>query len=135
MNSKQENQIKGKILQALRKITYTNPDRKNAFDEAKVETATHECTSCGTWCYKGKSKKNFDQLVLDNPDKSCIMEGAVADHVDPVIPIEGFGDKGWCWNTVIDRMQYCGLDGWQILCKSCHKEKTDNENKIRRKKK
>ena len=51
------------------------------------------------------------------------------DHIDPVIPVE----TGWngSWDFYRDRMFV--EDGQiQILCKACHKVKTQAENVIRR---
>jgi 5-methylcytosine-specific restriction endonuclease McrA len=50
-----------------------------------------------------------------------------ADHINPIIPIEGFDS----WENVIKRL-YCEIDGFQALCKECHKEKTKEENALRR---
>jgi len=50
------------------------------------------------------------------------------DHVDPVIePAVGFVD----WDTTIDRM-FCEKDNLQVLCKECHKAKTNRERKERK---
>jgi len=55
----------------------------------------------------------------------------VADHIDPVIdPDVGFTN----WDEYIERL-YIEVDGFQCLCKPCHKIKTDDEKaraKIRR---
>jgi len=62
----------------------------------------------------------------------------VADHVSPVVPIDGFtGEKhlDYNWNELIQRL-YCEADGFQALCKECHKEfKTKEESSIRKKNK
>lgn len=52
------------------------------------------------------------------------------DHINPVIPIE----TGWdgSWDTYRDRMGYEDPDNLQVLCRACHKEKTLEENKKRR---
>ena len=50
------------------------------------------------------------------------------DHVNPVVPIEGTEDL----NELAVRM-LCYEDGWQVLCKSCHKDKSNEENEQRRK--
>ena len=51
-----------------------------------------------------------------------------ADHIEPVVdPHVGFID----WDTVISRM-FVEADGLQLLCGSCHKQKTADENAIRR---
>lgn len=51
----------------------------------------------------------------------------VVDHISPVVPLTGFVS----WDDVISRM-FCGADGLQVLCKSCHSVKTKAENAERR---
>ena len=55
------------------------------------------------------------------------------DHIEPVVPV----DTGWdgSWDTYRDRMGYEKPENLQILCKRCHKEKTNGENQLRRKRK
>lgn len=50
-----------------------------------------------------------------------------ADHINPVIPIEGFDS----WSEVIKRI-FCGVEGYQALCKPCHDIKTKEENTKRK---
>ena len=51
------------------------------------------------------------------------------DHIDPVVsPEEGFQD----WWTYFNRL-YCEADNLQVLCKQCHREKTNAERKERMK--
>lgn len=53
-----------------------------------------------------------------------------ADHINPVVDIKtGFVD----WNTFIERIAV-NVDGYQALCKTCHKIKSDEERKQRKKK-
>lgn len=49
-----------------------------------------------------------------------------ADHIEPVVPIEGFTD----WNTYIERL-YVEKEGFQVMCKTCHKKITDEEKALR----
>jgi 5-methylcytosine-specific restriction endonuclease McrA len=52
------------------------------------------------------------------------------DHIDPVVsPEEGFQD----WWTYMNRL-YCEAENLQVLCKPCHKDKTNAERKERIKK-
>lgn len=44
------------------------------------------------------------------------------DHKSPVVGVGGFKD----WDTYIDRL-YCEADNLQVLCLTCHKEKTKLE--------
>lgn len=48
------------------------------------------------------------------------------DHKKPVIPVTGFDD----WNGFIERL-FCNKTGLQLLCKPCHKLKSNKENKKR----
>jgi 5-methylcytosine-specific restriction endonuclease McrA len=50
-----------------------------------------------------------------------------ADHIIPVVGPEGFKD----WNTFIARL-YVEKDGFQAICKDCHKTKTKQENQERK---
>lgn len=50
-----------------------------------------------------------------------------ADHIIPVVPLEGFDS----WDGVIARM-FVEAEHYDVMCKSCHKKITDEENKIRR---
>jgi hypothetical protein len=54
------------------------------------------------------------------------------DHIDPVVPVE----KGWdgSWDTYRDRM-FVDDGAIQILCKECHRKKSNEENRIRRERK
>lgn len=49
------------------------------------------------------------------------------DHIEPVVPLTGFVS----WDDVIKRT-FCEADGLQVLCKGCHKEKTNLENALRK---
>jgi len=50
------------------------------------------------------------------------------DHVDPVVPVDGSHDPAKPnWDVIIERMMPF-VEGWQVLCKPCHKEKTKAEN-------
>jgi 5-methylcytosine-specific restriction endonuclease McrA len=52
------------------------------------------------------------------------------DHIKPVVdPKKGFVS----WDSFIDRM-FCEIENLQVMCKPCHKIKTDQE-KLERKKK
>jgi predicted transcriptional regulator len=58
-----------------------------------------------------------------------------ADHIHPVVPIDGFtGEKhlDYNWNELIQRL-FCEEDGLQALCKQCHKGcKTKKERELRK---
>lgn len=52
------------------------------------------------------------------------------DHVDPTVPVgtEGFEDIG----NYIER-RFCQVENLRVVCKDCHKKKTQKENAERRK--
>jgi 5-methylcytosine-specific restriction endonuclease McrA len=52
----------------------------------------------------------------------------VVDHIDPVVDtMKGFTT----WDDYVDRM-FVEAEGLQVLCKQCHKTKTDTERKERK---
>lgn len=52
----------------------------------------------------------------------------VVDHIDPVVDtMKGFTT----WDEYVDRM-FVEAEGLQVLCKKCHKTKTDDERKERK---
>ena len=63
-------------------------------------------------------------------DSFFVARDVQVDHIEPVVsPQEGFQD----WWTYINRL-YCEADNLQVLCKPCHKQKTAEERKERKKK-
>ncbi len=121
---------KGKIINALRRLSYSYPPRNEAKTRQKVAPATFECEHCQTWVYEGS--KTLDKLDLTPP--KLLIKGKVAiDHKSPVIPLKSFKRPPWDWDEYILRM-FCDDSGFQILCKSCHDKKTKQENEERRKK-
>lgn len=98
------------LKQKLRRISYQWPPRLDAKRKYKVRRGVYICAHC--------------KHEVRNKDMHM-------DHIEPVInPKTGFVD----WNTFIDRL-FCDIDGWQVLHKSCHSEKTIKENIKRRGKK
>ncbi len=105
----------GYIFGSLRKIWRWSKARKEALENAKEPVTYHgkEVYSC-VHC-KGRFQR----------------EEVAIDHKEPVIdPKQGFTS----WDTYIARL-FCPSNGLQVLCKVCHKVKTQTENKIRRKSK
>lgn len=62
--------------------------------------------------------------------KQFVAADVQVDHIHPVVdPAKGFIS----WDSYVDRI-FCELNGLQILCKPCHKEKTAKEKLLRTKK-
>lgn len=111
------------VMSALRKARW--PVKYQAIKDAYVEDGInpqtgrkcklHRCNQCGNL---------FPQSQM------------AADHIDPVVPLDGFPDSpdnflGYNWNELIQRL-YCELDGFQALCSECHKLKSSDERALRK---
>lgn len=120
----------GKIIAALRKLTFAYPPRNAVKKRQKVAPATYQCQSCEAIVYDGARNLEDTGLLDDYPNA---IKGKVhVDHINAVIPIEGFANTKWDWNEYIENM-FCGEEGLQLLCSDCHDVKTKEENKLRRK--
>lgn len=95
--------------QALRRASYRWPARNEAIKVSRVERGLYRCNKCG------QQVRNKDKQV---------------DHVRPVVRMSG---RKQTLGELAARL-YAPLEGWQILCLSCHAAKTAAENIQRRKK-
>ena len=126
-----DTKTKGKIVSALRRLTFAYKPINDAEKRQKVDAMLYECEGCSDYVYKGSSEKNFNKLVDKYPDNTVRrVKKIVRDHKEEVVPIEGF-KNGWDWNVFIERM-FCKSEDIQILCPDCDKLVTD-EQKRRRK--
>ena len=102
MDSKQ----KGFAIAALRRASYRWPARNEAMKKARVGKNQYECAVC---------KNIFPNRLVDK------------DHKEPIVPLSGWdGFDGYIERLLVQE------NGWQVLCKPCHREKTNDENKKRR---
>jgi len=124
-----DSKTKGKIINAVRKVTYTYSPRNKVRNRQKVAPASFRCELCEYVIYTGT--KDLDVSGLDEFENKKIGKVYI-DHIDPCIPIEGFGKKGWDWNIYLNRL-FCKEEGLQLLCKECHDQKTKEENNQRKK--
>lgn len=102
------------IKSALRAASSRWPPKYQCLKAAYTETKVNSKT--------GRQAKHFkcNCCFNDFPQKDVQV-----DHIQPVIdPFVGFQD----WDTTIERM-FCEADGFQVLCKECHKNKTDAEKR------
>lgn len=98
--------LKSYIIAHLRRIGYRNIHRAKAFEKAHIGRAQWQCQLC-------------QQIFPSSRD----LHG---DHCIPVVsPDTGFTT----WDEYIDRLF---LGEIQAICKECHKNKSNEENKIRR---
>lgn len=124
-----DKKLKGKIINASRRLTYSYQPRTLAKKAQQVAPATFKCKLCPAVLYEGK--KELSKTDLKNRFPNIVAEKLKLDHIEPVIPITGFKTGEWDWNEYYDRM-FVEQDGWQGLCKECHDKKSDEENKLRR---
>ena len=95
-------------MNVLRRASYKLGESYAAKVRARVQRGKYECADCGNL---------FGPKEID------------MDHIKPVVdPKEGFTDL----NSWVDRL-LPGVDGYQVLCKPCHKQKTKEEAALRAK--
>lgn len=120
---------KGRIISALRKLTFSYPPRNAAKKAQKVAPASYRCESCEVVVYEGT--KDLENAGLE--EFNDVIKGKLyMDHISPVIPLLGFSKGDWSWDEYIERM-FCEQSGYQVLCESCHDLKTQQEDEIRKK--
>lgn len=109
--AKKPQNLKLKIVQALRKVFLYSDARREALSKARVTDDE------GVTYYRcAKTKKLLPK------------DAVKVDHIDPVVdPEKGFVD----WNSYIDRL-FCSADGLQIISKKAHDKKTKEENTRRK---
>lgn len=95
------------MIAQLRRISYRWAPRSKAKSKARIKRGVYRCAKC---------KGEFGRKEI------------AVDHKKPVIdPKKGFTS----YDDVIKRL-FCEEKGFQVLCKKCHKVKTNKENKRRR---
>jgi 5-methylcytosine-specific restriction endonuclease McrA len=108
-------------------------DRKQMIDKAKKTFIINSMRRAsyrwpGRWLAEKRTALGKGLYYCENPECGIIVKKKETqmDHVIPVIPVTGFDS----WEGVLDRM-FCSPDGFQRLCKACHRVKTDLENSQR----
>lgn len=116
-----------KIKKHLRRLSIQRPEYTVAKNRAKIDKAVFKCENCGQIMYDGKSQKSFDSLKDIYP--TIIMQKPELDHKKEVVDVE----HGWQgWDVYINRL-WCGPDELTVLCKTCHKNTSQEEMGIRKK--
>jgi hypothetical protein len=104
------------VMSALRRAQW--PVKYEAINRAYVKTGPNPAT--GRMC----------KLHRCEQCNNLFPQGQMAaDHIEPVVPIEGFKKKGFLgydWDSLIQRL-YCEIGGFQALCNPCHKLKSQDE--------
>ena len=106
MASEVDPDLKKLLSRKLRQICYMWAPRTEALRAAKVGWGKYVCADCL---------------------ETCPRKEVAIDHIEPVVPVTGWVN----WDDEINRL-FCKKEGFQILCKPCHKIKTNKENAERR---
>jgi hypothetical protein len=94
------------LMSILRRASRFWKPSEICIEKTRVSRGVHICPSCKKTCRRKDMKK---------------------DHINPVIPVTGFGS----WDEVIKRL-FVTEDKWQAICHECHAEKTKQENALRK---
>lgn len=124
--------LKGKIISALRRMTWSWQPRNAAKSRQKRDAATFECEECEVFVYEGSKALDDTGLKDKYPSRSIVAGKTKVDHIDPVIPIEGFPNTEWSWDIYVARMFPEDSLSFQVLCEECHSCKTYLETELRK---
>lgn len=90
------------VREVMGKVRREIPKYNKDGSRAKKDAVQYRCSPCGEWV--GSTR--------------CAV-----DHISPVIAVEdGFVD----WNNFVSRL-FCGADNLQVICDTCHNQKTNAE--------
>lgn len=99
--------LKTKLVNAIRRLWYYSPQRREVVKRCKVDAHTFRCEKCRRLC---------DAIQVD--------------HIEPVVKLTGWdGD----WNGFIERMFVDASTGLRGLDKDCHDKITQAQAIIRKK--
>lgn len=102
------------IKSALRQATRRWAPIQQAKKDANVRRGFYECAHC---------EEHVPLTIRDGRERK---KNVFVDHIEPIInPATGFTT----WDECIDRM-FCEADNLQVLCKSCHDTKSQQEKEI-----
>ena len=76
-----------------------------------------------------KGPKGGKRYACAYCNQACSATEIQVDHIDSVVP-NGMMQKDMTIDEYVNRL-YCDVSNLQVLCKDCHKEKTNSERKRR----
>ena len=117
---------KAMIKSALRRVFGWSSQYREVKRRAHVEKNLYRCEGCEQLIFKIHSRASeaeFAQVA-----HYAFPEKLYVDHINPVAPVENVDDD---MKNLLERL-FCGENGLQYLCESCHYIKTQIENKERR---
>lgn len=109
------------IRGGLRSISMRWPPKNEVKKTARISRGVYRCAG-----YE-RSGHNVVVSLPPKPGNKRRINNAVVDHISPVVdPAVGFVS----WDELINNL-FCEAEGLQVLCHSCHSEKTKDERKRR----
>lgn len=118
MNSRVTPKERGLLKGAVRRVFSRSELRRKIIEASEVKHSDPSRPRVKKWCLCAACNK---------PEAKSYC---VADHIEPVIPIDSsFEEMGL--DLTVDRM-WCKEDNLQTICPSCHDEKTKIERKQRK---
>lgn len=104
-----------KIRNALRRVWQYYPEKDKAFERAKrlPEGGSRYWYECAMCLKLFPRRKDMD-----------------VDHIEPVGPMPGSRNAPphLTWHEPMEKL-FAPAEGYQVLCKKCHKDKSRNERK------
>jgi len=101
-----QKELKSFVTNTLRRASFRWKPRDEALKAARIDRGVYRCAQCGC------SFKRADVQI---------------DHIEPVVSLK---DGFTSWDDFIKRL-YCSVDGFQIICTTCHDTKTIMEDALR----
>jgi 5-methylcytosine-specific restriction endonuclease McrA len=118
--------LQAAVYSALRRIFRTYPAYQDCRNRVKEEYFIKS--------KKGKPMRRV-RFVCELCGTKVTNKKICCDHIEPVIPIEGLKKQANGlpdFNQYIDRL-FCGPENLQVICEKCHKSKSAEESKARKK--
>lgn len=109
-----ESRYKNFIISCLRGGMRRFPNKYQSLNNACVGKLLNNKT--------GRISKHYKCASCGNNFPSSFVQ---VDHIHPVRE-----NKNWDWNEFITKL-FCPVEGLQVLCKDCHKEKSNDERRQR----
>jgi 5-methylcytosine-specific restriction endonuclease McrA len=120
VNKKLTAKERGLIKGAIRRVFARAELRQSVVDASRVEHSDVNRPRVKKWSLCASCEKIVPTYTV------------AVDHKDPVIPISTTFEQ-MSLDEVVDRM-WCDIKNLQVLCESCHNEKTKAERALRPKK-
>ena len=104
------------IMSAIKRCFSRSPTHREALDNAK--------------CPRKKGPRGGARYRCASCRKDYGIREVQVDHIIPVVPI-GVLSKDLSWDTLVTNI-FCDIENLQVICTTCHKKKSKEENAERK---